>query len=108
MKPDGSWQKGSHGGGERRGEREQEGHVSWVSGEGECLERLQASKVKWGLMGNPIREGPGQGQEEAIGKYPGLPPAHAQPFRACIQLSSHVPTEVVEHLRVGSHLNRVP
>lgn len=72
--------------------------MSWVSAEPAGQELLPASKDRWGLMGNCIRVGLGQDQEEAMGGCPGLPAAQAQPPRACTQLSSHVPTEAADYV----------
>lgn len=47
-------------------------------------ELLPASEGRWGLMGNLTRVGPGEDWEETMREYPGLPPAPAQPSRACL------------------------
>lgn len=81
--------------------------MSWASIEPEGRELLPASKGRWGLMGNPIRVGLCKIRKKQWGNTQAFyQPTPSPP--ACIQLSNHVPPEVAEHLRLGSHLIRGP
>lgn len=61
------------------------GLVNWhLQNHSAGRELLPASEGRWGLMGNLTRVGPGEDREETMREYPGLPPAPAQPSRACL------------------------